>query len=389
VPERIAVSGGAGFIGSRLVRHLVDAGHEVAVLDSLVPSVHGPDASPPAALAGARFVRGDVRDADAWGQVLEGATRIYHLAAETGTGESMYRARHYVDVNVGGTALLCDLLLGGAAPEAAKVVLASSRAVYGEGPYRCPEHGVVVPPPRAAERLAAGLWEPLCPRCGAEVTVEPAGPAVPTVPTSVYGVTKRDQEELVHLLLPPRGMRVVSLRLQNVYGPGQSLRNPYTGILSIFSVRLLAGQDVRVFEDGRESRDFVYVDDVVEAFVRAGEVDPPAGGAVVDVGSGVATAVLDAALLLAERYGAPPGAVAITGEYRLGDIRHALADTRAARELLGLGVPTPFARGLDALAAWVRSSDRPASKLEGALDEMTRTGLLGRAGAPASWQGTP
>ncbi|HSW29273.1 MAG TPA: NAD-dependent epimerase/dehydratase family protein [Longimicrobiales bacterium] len=387
--ERIVVSGGAGFIGSRLVRRLLDAGHDVAALDSLVPAVHGEDAAPPAAIAGARFLKGDVRDGEAWKAVLADATRVYHLAAETGTGESMYRSRHYVDVNVGGTALLCDLLLSGAAPRVTKVVLASSRAVYGEGPYRCREHGVVVPAPRTSARLAEGLWEPLCPRCGAEVALEPASPAVPAAPTSVYGVTKRDQEELCHLLLPPKGMGVVSLRLQNVYGPGQSLRNPYTGILSIFSVRLLAGQGVRVFEDGLASRDFVYVDDVVDAFVRAGNVEPPPGGAVVDVGSGVATPVLEAAVALAERYGAPRSAVEVTGEFRVGDIRHAVADPRAARELLGLGASTPFARGLDALADWVRTSERPASGLEGALAEMARSGLLGRAHPPAPGLGMP
>lgn len=377
--ERIVVSGGAGFIGSRLVRRLLDAGHEVTVLDALVPSVHGEGAAPPAGIAGARFLHGDVRDAQAWRAALEGATRVYHLAAETGTGESMYRARHYVDVNVGGTALLCDLLLEGAAPHVSKVVLASSRAVYGEGPYRCPEHGVVVPRPRGADRLAAGLWEPVCPRCGAEVAVVPASPAVAPSPTSTYGVTKRDQEELLHLLLPPRGVGVVSLRLQNVYGPGQSLRNPYTGILSIFSVRFLAGQGVRVFEDGLESRDFIFVDDVVEAFVRAGELAPPPGGAVVDVGSGVATGVLDAARSLARRYGAPEASVQVTGEYRVGDIRHAVADTAAAREVLGLSAPTSLDEGLDLLAAWVRTSERPVSTLDGALDEMASSGLLGRA----------
>ena len=176
--ERVVVSGGAGFIGTRLVQRLLAGGHEVTVLDALIPSVHGEDAAPPDEIRGARFLKGDVRYADAWREALAGATQVYHLAAETGTGESMYRARHYVDVNVGGTALLCDLLLSGAAPEVSAVVLASSRAVYGEGPYRCGEHGVVVPAPRAAERLASGLWEPLCPRCEAEVTVEPASPVV-------------------------------------------------------------------------------------------------------------------------------------------------------------------------------------------------------------------
>ena len=269
--ERVLVTGGAGFIGSRLVARLLGHGVAVTVLDALLPSIHGADASPPSSVESARFIRGDVRDEDAWRDALDGVGTVYHLAAETGTGESMYRARHYVDVNVGGTALLCDLLLADAAPSVRRVVLASSRAVYGEGPYRCDDHGVVYPEPRSASRLRAGRWEPACPRCGADVRPVAVHAGIRTGPTSTYGMTKRDQEELLRLLLPPRGVDVVSLRLQNVYGPGQSLQNPYTGILSIFSVRLLDGQPIRVFEDGLESRDFVYVDDVVDAFLAASE----------------------------------------------------------------------------------------------------------------------
>lgn len=380
--ERVVVSGGAGFIGRRVVRRLLDAGHEVTVLDALIPAVHGEGAGPPAEIQGARFLKGDVRSAGAWRDALEGATQVVHLAAETGTGESMYRSHHYVDVNVGGTALLCDLLLAGAAPRVSRVVLASSRAVYGEGPYRCSEHGVVVPESRPAERLAAGRWEPICPACGAEVAVEAADGSVLPKPISTYGVTKRDQEELLHLLLPPKGVDVVSLRLQNVYGPGQSLQNPYTGILSIFSVRLLAGQGIRVFEDGLESRDFVFVDDVAEAFVRAGQVAVTGGSVTVDVGSGTASSVLDVARALARRYGAPEALVEVTGEYRVGDIRHALANPAAARYLLGLGPATSLDAGLDALAAWVRESERPQSTLDRALDEMAASGLLGRARGP-------
>jgi len=378
--ERALVTGGAGFIGSRLVRRLLDGGHEVTILDSLVEAVHGVDARVPEEVAGARFVRGDVRDEAAWLDALDGVEAVYHLAAETGTGESMYRSRRYVDVNVGGTALLCDLVQAGRAPSVRRVVLASSRAVYGEGPYACAACGEVDPRPRSAEQLAAGRWDPLCPVCGAAVTVRPARAGAPPRPTSVYGMTKRDQEELIHLLLPSAGVEAVSLRLQNVYGPGQSLRNPYTGILSIFSVRFLEGRGVRIFEDGRESRDFVYVDDVVEALVRAGEVVLPAGHTVVDVGSGVATSVLSLARQLAARYGAGDDAIEITGEYRAGDIRHALADTTALRRLLGIVPRTPLDEGLDAFAAWVRAEDRPASTLDRALDEMEASGLLGRTG---------
>lgn len=350
------------------------------MLDSLVPAVHGSDARPPDEISGARFIEGDVRDEAAWREALDGAGTVYHLAAETGTGESMYRARHYVDVNVGGTALLCDLVASGAAPSLSRVVLASSRAVYGEGPYRCSKHGVVYPEERSAERLAAGRWELPCPECGADLAVEPVGPSTRPRPTSTYGMTKRDQEELLTLLLPPAGVSVAALRLQNVYGPGQSLHNPYTGILSIFSVRLLAGQGVRVFEDGQESRDFVYVDDVVRTFLAAGTQEGTDGAVfVTDVGSGQATSVLAVAEGLADRYGVAREAIDVTGEYRMGDIRHAVADTTRMAEWLGLTDPKPLEVGLDALAEWVRESDRPASALEGALDEMASSGLLGRA----------
>jgi dTDP-L-rhamnose 4-epimerase len=377
--DRVLVTGGAGFIGRRLVRRLLDDGRAVTVLDALVESVHGPDADAPEELAGARFVRGDVREVADLRNALEGAELVYHLAAETGTGESMYRARHYVDVNVGGTALLCDLI-GAAEPPPRRVVLASSRAVYGEGPYRCPAHGIVHPEARPRERLAAGSWDPPCPTCGMTLDPHPAGPGTPSRPVSVYGLTKRDQEELLLGLLPPRGVEVVALRLQNVYGPGQSLRNPYTGILSIFSVRLLDGAGINVFEDGRESRDFVHVDDVVEALLRAGEADLSADAHVLDVGSGRPTSVLEVAKLLADLCETGHDCIQVTGDYRVGDIRHAFCDPGPLRDALGLTASVPLAEGVRGLVAWVRESERGPSRLDEAIEEMRAAGLLGRAG---------
>lgn len=376
--EPVLVSGGAGFIGRRLVRRLLDEGRPVVVLDALVESVHGPDPVPPPEIEGARFVRGDVRDADAWRAALEGTALVYHLAAETGTGESMYRARHYVDVNVGGTALLCDLL-GAMEHPPRRVIVASSRALYGEGPYRCPAHGVVLPGRRSLARLAEACWDPVCPTCGQTLDPLPAGPATPPRPVSVYGLTKRDQEELLLELLPPRGIDVLALRLQNVYGPGQSLANPYTGILSIFAVRLLDGQSVNVFEDGRESRDFVHVEDVVDAFVRAAAADLSPHGHVLDVGSGCGTGVLEAARLLAELCGVPTDRIHVTGDYRVGDIRHAFCDPAPLRDALGASASIPLVEGMRGLVAWVRESVRPPSRLDQALDEMRAAGLLGRA----------
>ena len=388
---RVLVTGGAGFIGRSLVRRLLDAGCDVTVLDALVEAVHGPDAEPPHELQGAHFVRGDVRDGSAWRTALEGVDLIYHLASETGTGESMYRARRYVDVNVGGTALLCDLL-GVVDSLPRRVVLASSRAVYGEGPYRCQTHGIVHPGPRSAERLAAGAWDPECPTCGLPLTPSPSGPDTLTHPSSVYGLTKRDQEELLLSLLPARGIEVVSLRLQNVYGPGQSLRNPYTGILSIFAVRLLDGGSVSVFEDGLESRDFVHVDDAVETFLRAGDVDlgsatpvaqshPGASTLVLDVGSGRGTSVIEAARLLAQACGAGEDRLRVTGDYRIGDVRHAFCDPSRVSDVLKMEPRTSLAEGIQELVAWVRGAERPGSRLDDALDEMRAAGLLGRAEA--------
>ena len=391
VTGRVLVTGGAGFIGRRLVRRLLDAGCDVTVLDALVEAVHGPDAKPAHELEGAHFVRGDVRDASAWRTALEGVDLIYHLASETGTGESMYRARRYVDVNVGGTALLCDLL-GVVDSLPRRVVLASSRAVYGEGPYRCPTHGIVHPGPRSAERLAAGAWDPECPTCGLPLTPSPSGPDTLTHPSSVYGLTKRDQEELLLSLLPGRGIEVVSLRLQNVYGPGQSLRNPYTGILSIFAVRLLDGGSISVFEDGLESRDFVHVDDVVETFLRSGDVDlgsstpvaqshAGASTLVLDVGSGRGTSVIEAARLLAQACGEGEDRLRVTGDYRIGDVRHAFCDPSRVSDVLEMEPQMPLAEGMQGLVAWVRGAERPGSRLDDALDEMRAAGLLGRAKA--------
>ena len=378
--DRILVSGGAGFIGRRLVGRLLAAGHPVTVLDSLLEAVHGPDAALPSELDGARFVRGDVRDESAWREALEGVELVYHLASETGTGESMYRAQRYVDVNVGGTAILCDLLAK-STPAPRRVVVASSRAIYGEGPYRCAAHGIVHPQARTADRLARGVWEPDCPTCGLPLEPRPAGPGTQVHPASVYGVTKRDQEELLLSLLPPHGVEVVALRLQNVYGPGQSVRNPYTGILSIFAVRFLDGENVSIFEDGAESRDFVHVDDVVDAFVRAGDARLGAPTLVLDVGSGRPTTVLEAAHMLARACGADEGRVAVTGDYRIGDIRHAFCDPAPLREGLGVVPRVSFADGIAGLVAWVRTTEQPESRLDDALDEMRAAGLLGRAGS--------
>ncbi|MCA9737513.1 MAG: NAD-dependent epimerase/dehydratase family protein [Gemmatimonadetes bacterium] len=373
--DLVVVTGGAGFIGRHLVRALQAAGARVRVLDALVASVHGPEPVWPSELGGCERIRADVRDPAALEQALEGCTLLYHLAAETGTGESMYRAHRYVDVNVGGTALLCDAL-GRAASRPRRAVLASSRAVYGEGPW-ADAHGTRHPGTRTEADLARGRWDPVAPD-GTPLVPLPMGPGCALAPSSVYGETKRAQEELFRLVLPPLGVEPWVLRLQNVYGPGQSTRNPYTGILSIFSVLLLEGDEVRVFEDGLESRDFVFVDDVVAALLAAAAA--PGAPVPVDVGTGRRVSVLEVARTLATLLERGEEAVRVTGEYRLGDIRHASADPGVLAARLGVVPSVSFEEGVRRLVEWIRATERPRSRLADALAEMSAHGLLGSAG---------
>ncbi len=370
------VTGGAGFIGRRLVAALIAQGAQVRVLDALIESVHGADATQPPELEGCSFVRADVRDRDAVTDAVKGIDIVYHLAAETGTGESMYRTERYVDVNVRGTAVLLDAI---AALERRpdRLVLASSRAVYGEGAYAGPDGSRCYPGARLEEDLHAGRWElhrdgiPLQP-------LAQSGDTLPA-PTSVYGETKRAQEALVEVMAPPLGVDPWALRFQNVYGPGQSTRNPYTGILSIFSVLLLEGKGLRVFEDGAESRDFVFVDDAVEALIRCGGAEGTGG--VIDVGSGERTTVLEVARLLVDMLGLPPDLVQVTGEYRVGDVRHAFADVSAMTERLRFRPRTPLREGVSRLLQWIRHTERPVSRLDEALNEMAELGLMGSGGS--------
>src|SRR5882724_250826 len=291
----ILITGGAGFIGSNLTLRLLALGHDVTVLDSCAEQIHGsrPEETSPlyrSILGKTRIVRGSVCDRAAWLEALSGQQAIVHLAAETGTGQSMYEIKRYADVNVGGTALMLDLLAGGK-HDIGKVVVASSRAIYGEGKYRSKELGILYPEPRKDSDMRAGRFEPLCPRSGEPLELLPTDEGSKIHPTSVYGITKQNQEQMVLLVCKSLGLAATALRYQNVYGPGQSLSNPYTGILSIFSTRILNGNPVNIFEDGQESRDFVFIDDVVEATVAA-LLREQANGEVFGIGSGVPTTVL-------------------------------------------------------------------------------------------------
>lgn len=375
--QKILITGGAGFIGSNLALALVARGHQVRVLDNLSPQIHGetPDASPlyRSIKGKVDFVHGDVTRRDDLLKVLLGVDTVVHLAAETGTGQSMYAIQHYSDVNIGGTALLLDLIANQPFP-VKKLVVASSRAVYGEGKYRCGTHGVVFPYSRLGTDMDRGDFSVHCPLCNSAVELIATDESAPVRPGSVYGITKLTQEQMVLTVGRALGISALAYRYQNVYGPGQSLSNPYTGILSIFSTRIRNGNGINIFEDGKESRDFVFVDDVVDATVRGIEHVEPVTD-VFNVGSGVATDVLTIAQMLQTLLGKSVP-VEVSGQYRLGDIRHNVADLARVRSTLGFAPKVSIEAGLHRFVSWVQGERVEVDRYEESLNELKAKGLF-------------
>jgi dTDP-L-rhamnose 4-epimerase len=289
-----------------------------------------------------------------------------------GNGESMINARRTVDHNAGGTATLLEAALA-RRDGIRRLVAASSMVVYGEGSYRCPEHGTVHPALRPPDRLRRREWEARCPDCGEAARPVPTREAAPLRPTSVYGITKRDQEELVLVLGRAYGLETVALRYLNVYGPRQALGNPYTGVAAIFAARVLNGRQPLVFEDGGQIRDLVHVSDVVRA-TRAAMEAPPATGQAINVATGRRVRVLELARLVAAALGSDL-APNVTGEFRAGDIRHCFADVSRARELLGFEAAVTLDQGLPELAAWV-AEQRVDERGDEAVAELRARGLV-------------
>ncbi|MEL6584474.1 MAG: NAD-dependent epimerase/dehydratase family protein [Pseudomonadota bacterium] len=376
----VLVTGGAGFIGSHLIPALLQAGHSVRIFDTLSPQIHGevPENTDwLTSTEGVSFVRGSVTDAEALTKALDGIDAVVHLASETGTGQSMYEITRYCDENVQGTATLVQLLASGAAPQVKHVLLSSSRSVYGEGAYvlsSAPEQRVY-PTGRTAAALKARAWEPVCPETGASLTLTTTKETDRTAPSSIYAATKLMQEDLLRITCDSLGLGYGILRLQNVYGEGQSLKNPYTGILSIFSTRIRRGLQLSAFEDGEESRDFVHVSDVAAAFVAALDTPEPVNS-IINVGSGVATSVLEVAASLSRAFGAEPD-IKITGEYRLGDIRHNKADVTRLKEMLGLTPQVDLDTGLKRFADWVLTQPLPEDRLAQANAELKARNMMG------------
>jgi dTDP-L-rhamnose 4-epimerase len=352
--ERVLVTGGAGFIGSHLVDRLLGAGYAVRVLDNLHPQVHPGGEWPDYLDPRAERVRGDVRDARAVAQALAGVDVVLHQAARVGVGQSQYELDDYLDVNVRGTGTLLEGVLARRA-HVRKLVVAASMSSYGEGRYRCAAcarawDGLQ----RDEARLARGEWDPACPGCGGPLEAVPTDESAPLCCTSVYALTKRMQEELVLLFGRTYGIPAVALRYFNVYGPRQSLSNPYTGVAAIFLSRLKAGQPPVIYEDGRQRRDFVSVYDVAAANLAA-VTRPGADGLAVNVGSGRQVTVRDIAATAARLLGSDL-APEITGRYRKGDVRHCFADVGRLGATLGLTSPVEFDSGFAELATWAATA---------------------------------
>jgi len=377
--ESILITGGAGFIGSELAANLLARGKRVRILDNLSPQIHGANAAMPAWTRHpyVEAIHGSITDRAALETALQGVVAVAHLAAETGTGQSMYEIARYNEVNSQGTALLLDILAQSRDRSVERIVLTSSRSVYGEGRYHCTHCGAdpVYPGSRSAEAMAAARWNPVCPQCGSELTPAPTQESDATQPASIYAATKLAQEDLIRVASEALGIGYAILRLQNVYGEGQSLKNPYTGILSIFSTKLRHGSELPLFEDGEETRDFVHVSDVAEALARALTAEK-APDSVINVGSGIGASVREVAGLLSDALGRPRN-LRVTGEYRLGDIRHNAADITRLRAILDFSPQIDLATGIGRFARWAASEELPEDRLDNANAELRERGLMG------------
>jgi dTDP-L-rhamnose 4-epimerase len=339
------VSGGAGFVGSFVVDQLVDAGHGVRVIDALVPSAH--DGLPDYLNPSAEYVWARLEELSERPELVAGADGISHQAGRVGLGAGVGEAARYATDNDVGTASLLDALA--ATGFAGRLVLASSMVVYGEGGYACPRHGPVRPGPRAAAELAAGRFEPGCPHCGDALTAQPVTEEAPIDPRNTYAATKAAQEHLCRVYGWQTGVPVTALRYHNVYGPRMPRDTPYAGVASIFRSAYAAGSVPRVFEDGCQRRDFVHARDVAAANVAALTADEPAPG-VFNVASGQPHTVAEMASALGAAFGAQAAAPRVTGEHRLGDVRHVFAAADKARHELGFVARVDFAAGMRELA---------------------------------------
>lgn len=373
----ILITGGLGFIGLNTTEQLIARGHKVVLLDNLSPQIHGTIPQIESSVLNSpnvQIIRGDAGDATLLESLLGQVSAVIHLAAETGTGQSMYQIARYNHVNTQGTAVLLDLLAN-KKHSVAKVILASSRSIYGEGAYFCTNcQQTKYPKPRTAEALSKFQWEMNCPNCGQEMKPVSTPENAPPQPASIYAATKYAQEDLVRIACGALGIGYTILRFQNVYGAGQSLNNPYTGILSIFSTRIRKGLNLPIFEDGLESRDFVHVSDIAKAIYMSLESDR-ANGQTFNVGSGIQSSILEVAQKLISAFN-KNSEIIVTGQYRLGDIRHCYADLKHIKDALGFTPQVLLDEGLNQFATWVLGQVLPEDLSEKANTELRDRKLM-------------
>jgi dTDP-L-rhamnose 4-epimerase len=371
--ELVLITGGAGFIGSHTADRLLADGYRVRVLDAMLPQVHGNRARPEYLAAEVELQVGDVCDAAAVSAALDGVSYVYHFAAETGVGQSMYAVQRYFSTNVLGTATLWQEILARSA-SIKKVVLSSSRAVYGEGKYFCAAcQEVVYPPQRSEAQLASQCWWHHCANCNEKLIIAPTDEKTPLSCTSVYGLTKKMQEEICTLMSQTSGVPAVILRYFNVYGPRQALSNPYTGIIANFCTRLMNGKQAVLYEQGWPLRDFVHVSDVAKANVLALKYKSD-GVAILNIGSGQAGSLRDVAQLLC-RIMSLPEMIETTTKARVGDIFGCYADLEKSRQALGYEPTTTQEQGLAALLPWLESQ-QPVDRSEKVERELRLKGIL-------------
>ena len=368
--ETVLITGGAGFIGRSVVEELLARGNKVRVLDALIEQVHGDVDGSKMLNPEAELIRGDVRDGDAVRRAIEGVDSVIHLAAEVGVGQSMYEVERYTSTNDVGTAVLFEKLID---RPVRRVVTASSMSIYGEGLYRDADNKLVENAERHGLKDGLTNWEPV------DAEGRPLSPVAtpewkrPNL-SSIYALNKFVQERTTHIMGAPYGMESVCLRLFNVYGPGQALSNPYTGVLAIFASRLLNGQQPMIFEDGEQRRDFVHVSDVARAFADA-LVLPEAAGGTFNIGSGHDRSVTEVATELARAMNKNDITPQIVGKARIGDIRHCFCDTTLSRDKLGFEAGQDFGEGLARLAEWV-AEQTAVDRAEQMRAELDARGLV-------------
>ena len=373
----VLITGGAGFIGTHTAEALHAAGHKIRILDCLDPQIHGKHAVFPDTLTRiAECIHGDVCQLADCQRALEGMDCVYHLASRTGVGQSMYDIGDYVVTNVHGTAVLIEAILKSKKP-LQRFVLASSRAVYGEGLFHCPQHGVMHPPLRDSAAMSAGDFAMHCPHCGQTMSAIPTTTDCPAEPLSVYAITKKQQEDYCLYAARTLGLPLVILRYFNVYGSRQSLKNPYTGVVSIFFSLLREGKAISLYERGLPVRDFVHVTDVVQANLLA--LNPALqSGEIFNIGTGTATTIADIAHAQAKAMGIN-ARIEDRGEYRVGDIFGCYADLSRTRTVLGLQPHVDLGTGMSEFVRWASTQESGSGGYEKTVAELRQHGLFGQA----------